>query len=181
MGSLKHQERPTGKLPTMNQRRTVLKGIALPAIWATPLVQSVVLPVHAQTSETDNCPRLSISGFTETCPVVISETVGTVYRLDDSGPCPVLTSTRDNTPQSGRDVLQVLSTRAASNQFNINVRRVGQSVNLTQNCEPPLDGTENGPVTFEALSGALWQADFTITAEAASSSISISTIALSPV
>ena len=37
---------------TKQSRRKVLKGLAvtLPAVWATPLVESVVLPAHANTS-----------------------------------------------------------------------------------------------------------------------------------
>ena len=37
---------------THNSRRKVLKGIAvtLPAVWTVPVVESVILPVHAGTS-----------------------------------------------------------------------------------------------------------------------------------
>jgi hypothetical protein len=38
---------------TQNSRRALLKGLAvtLPAAWSRPIVESVVLPAHAQTSE----------------------------------------------------------------------------------------------------------------------------------
>lgn len=42
---------------TQKSRRTLLKGLAvtLPAAWSRPIVESVVLPAHAQTSEPEGC------------------------------------------------------------------------------------------------------------------------------
>lgn len=42
---------------TQKSRRILLKGLAvtLPAAWSRPIVESVVLPAHAQTSEPEGC------------------------------------------------------------------------------------------------------------------------------
>lgn len=43
---------------TKEHRRKILKGLAvtLPAAWSAPLVKSVVLPAHAQTSQCEAPP-----------------------------------------------------------------------------------------------------------------------------
>lgn len=50
---------------SQESRRTLLKGLALtlPAAWTTPVVQSVVLPAHAQTSpaSSETSPECSAS------------------------------------------------------------------------------------------------------------------------
>ena len=43
-------------------KRDVLKGLAVGSVWATPVVTSVVLPVHATTSST-SCPGGCFQGF----------------------------------------------------------------------------------------------------------------------
>ena len=45
---------------TEKSRRKVLKGLAvtLPAIWATPVVESVILPAHAAASCSENIEEL---------------------------------------------------------------------------------------------------------------------------
>ena len=44
----------------MKDRRELLKGLAVGSVWATPVVSSVVLPVHAETTTT-TCVTLSIT------------------------------------------------------------------------------------------------------------------------
>jgi hypothetical protein len=39
----------------MKDRRELLKGLAVGSAWATPVVSSVVLPVHAETSGSSGC------------------------------------------------------------------------------------------------------------------------------
>ena len=39
----------------MKDRRELLKGLAVGSVWATPVVSSVVLPVHASTSCSGGC------------------------------------------------------------------------------------------------------------------------------
>ena len=46
----------------MKDRRELLKGLAVGSVWATPVVASVVLPVHATTSST-SCPGGCFQGF----------------------------------------------------------------------------------------------------------------------
>ncbi len=40
----------------MNKRRQVIQKIGLSSIWVTPIVQSVMLPAHAETSECSTTP-----------------------------------------------------------------------------------------------------------------------------
>ena len=46
----------------MKDRRNLLKGIAVGSAWATPVVSSVVLPVHAETSCAGGCFQTSNGG-----------------------------------------------------------------------------------------------------------------------
>ena len=53
---------------TEKSRRTVLKGLAItmPAVWATPIVESVILPAHAGGSiDCSRLPTLEECGLLE--------------------------------------------------------------------------------------------------------------------
>ncbi len=77
-----------------------IAGAGLPATWTRPVVQSVVLPVHAQTTESEasdeagsGCPRrFSLEAFSATCADTAVQRVWFYHWVDDSGSCPVLVS-----------------------------------------------------------------------------------------
>jgi hypothetical protein len=105
-------------------RRNILKGLAVttPAVWASPVVESVVLPSHAQTSGSDNsddiCPTLTISGFTVDCATLLPLENRLWTIIDDADGCgqfttgdPVVTTASPGTP--------------ATNQFHVQVRVLG--------------------------------------------------------
>ena len=45
----------------MKDRRELLKGLVVGSVWATPVVSSVVLPVHAETTGCDGLVDVSIA------------------------------------------------------------------------------------------------------------------------
>lgn len=78
-------------------RRIVLKGFAIgaPAVWAKPIVDSVVLPAHAQTSCAGGCFQTSNGGSSVLWNSELSEI--TFYNgstscsgSDTNGPLPVI-------------------------------------------------------------------------------------------
>ncbi|MDZ7842412.1 MAG: hypothetical protein U5R46_16560 [Gammaproteobacteria bacterium] len=178
----------------MKQRRTLLKGIglSLPAVWGTPVVQSVVLPAHAQTS-TDNptseinssgCPDLIIPGTSISCPVMVSGSVGTQFRVDENGECPIVTEAIDFELTPPEDVLQVEVEQNGSSFFNnvgISVRTNDERASRnTTDCglTPNSMGTSPYTFNFQGSSGNPWQAEFTLSI--ANSTVSLSDILLTP-
>ena len=73
-----------------NSRRNILKGlgITLPATWLSPVVETVVLPVHAQTSESEclsqTIPEQTISCSTDNMPGVWDVTP---FEIREDGTC----------------------------------------------------------------------------------------------
>jgi hypothetical protein len=61
---------------THKSRRTVLKGLAvtMPAVWATPMVESIILPAHAQGSPCGElrCPEPTDDDIAILCECQIS-------------------------------------------------------------------------------------------------------------
>jgi len=81
---------------------TVIAGKNLPENWAKPVVDSVLLPVHAQAST-------PCGGLFYASPIVSACTAGpspsTYFEVDESGSCPILVVS-DSTPASS-DFIQV--------------------------------------------------------------------------
>lgn len=187
----------------MKQRRILLKGIGLsvPAIWATPVVQSVVLPAHAQTSaaesssaasssDSDGCSALVITGRTRSCPTTenVSSTVTIDYRIDDSAACPVLTQSQRVPRPIISDSDDILRVRASTNGFtdlvSIRVQTSGGEVSRELACTATDPGSSaTGPLMFDSSSGATYQAEFTISAtiDGGSNSLTLSDITLTPI
>ena len=71
-------------------KRDLLKGLAIGTAWSTPIVNSVVLPVHADmTIEPTSCDPLSYPELTSTCSLPIQAEIG--FAIDDtSSACPQL-------------------------------------------------------------------------------------------
>jgi len=83
----------------MNKRRDTLKGMAvatmtfisLPEQWSKPLINSVMLPVHAQTScsgftttEINESLTLTVANTTVSGPIVATRTANTFSQTDTS-------------------------------------------------------------------------------------------------
>lgn len=91
---------------TKYHRRRLLKsiGIALPAAWSTPVVQSIVLPAHAQMSppesSTPGCPPMTIADFEVACDTTPDPGEETPLVVEESeGGCPVLATVSAIEPQ----------------------------------------------------------------------------------
>lgn len=78
----------------MNNKRKILKGLSVSTVWASPMVASIVLPVHAQTTPGTCVLPLVIPGITNTCADPILDDLPTSFAVDDvTDPnCPVLVS-----------------------------------------------------------------------------------------
>lgn len=77
-----------------SERRKLLKGVVTiaPVAWVTPIIETVVLPAHAQTSPSQTSPCSGTLGFE---PFSISvpcdgslEGESMFFGIDDSGDCP---------------------------------------------------------------------------------------------
>lgn len=53
------------------QKRRLLKGVGLGAIWSTPVVRAVSLPAHAQTSA-ESCSNLDVETVNEPISITVS-------------------------------------------------------------------------------------------------------------
>ena len=70
----------------MKDRRKILKGIGVGSAWSTPVIHSVVLPAHAQTSDDY---RLVIQGFQWGCNPLVN-TNAESYDVNDRTDPPTL-------------------------------------------------------------------------------------------
>ena len=107
-------------------RRKLLKGLALgvPAVWAKPIVDSVLLPAHAQTSST--CPsQFTIPGESLTCASPLQTATSIRYWIDDSSTslCPMLMSCQTVDTSCVQPV-------GIANSFIISVRQFQGTINI---------------------------------------------------
>jgi hypothetical protein len=177
----------TRKTDTERRRaigRLLLGGaavVALPGHWVRPVVESVILPAHAQAT---GCSTLVISGNTVGCANPSSGEF-TYFQVDDTGPCPLLlSSTTESTyPLLVSELILVPDPDAEG----FGVRVMGTSTYwIIENCSTtPSFTSGSAPVpssfssSFLALSGATWNISFTVTGGLAG--ITYSDIVLSPV
>ncbi len=191
----------------MTKRREILKGLglALPAVWTAPVVQSVSLPAHAQTTDPEQdqsttrgnnendddidpgpaCQPLLIPGASVSCPSDGSGVLATQHRVDDSGVCPALRSTAGFDATPAVDVVQVERWRNSNvvNNVGISVRTSrGNYSQFTLDCGSPGSSTGNPSqtLTFQSSSGAMWQAEFDLN-RSSTGTVTLGNIALSPV
>lgn len=184
----------------MNQRRKVLKsfGISVPAVWTATVVQTVLLPVHAQTSQQDaassseGCSALIIPGLTVSCPV--GDGSGTTvnrtdYRIDDSGSCPVLNQTTGSETPDSDDVFQVyVRTCESCNNENSSEVRIelltnGPTRTYVMRCDASDGSLTNSNLDFESSSGVTYEADITVTGtiDGDGNFLTLSDITLTPI
>ena len=175
----KHQARRQ-ILKTLASGASVVAGAySLPGEWKKPAVHLAFLPVHAQLS----CQSLSIDGITIFCNVAPPDNE-LWYQVDDRDGCPVLVTS--TTEPEMNEYIQVST--AFDPGFFVSVSiRLGSSLGGTtfqhslQNCggDPSVSGPTGDLVrSFEALSGAPWNASYTVSGDA--SGLSIGPILLSP-
>ena len=98
----------------MKNRRELIKGIGLGSVWSTPVIQSIVLPAHAQTSPgttlPNNCPGIftawafSVSGG----PVSPNSTFSSVINFLSSDFIPVVTYTIELNSQPANPEFEVI-------------------------------------------------------------------------
>jgi len=160
-------------------RREFLKklGVTLPVAWSVPVIQAVLVPAHAQLS---TCAVLSIAGISLSCPADAPAQTATLYQVDDTGPCPVLITLAGSFGVSPTMGLQVETSMSVGFVY-IGVRHNVGGTLVNQGC--PIDDTSDQPLYFffAAQSGATWRADYNISTDAGLSTLTLSTISLSPV
>lgn len=178
----------------MNQRRKVLKslGISVPAVWTATVVETVLLPVHAQTSQqeaasgSEGCSPLFIPGMTVSCPVPggSGTTINwTTYRIDDSGSCPVVLSETNGSEFPGGSYLQVyVRTRESESDLYIELRTDGPSRTYSMDCDGTTPSEVLSDLDFESSSDVTYDADFTVTGtiDGGGNSLTLSDITLTP-
>ena len=145
----------------------IVAGKSLPESWSKPVVDSVMLPAHAETSPPSSA---SCSGLNFTYTLTCDASAGgghIVYGVDDTGTCPVLTE----------QAQQIITFPINEDEFVIGFNRNNLGINLTiyypsiaasfieQNC----GGTSLGDLTlapsndtFLATSGATWSVQVTL-------------------
>ena len=194
-----------------NSRRRVLKSIAagsgavitgksLPETWTRPVIDTVMLPAHATTTDDSGsagsavttpppcADSLVIPGDTVSCGD--GETVlYRYYYVDDTGSCPELVPTTKGGAPSPADTL-VVEVEALSEAAVIEPTRlwVALGVNddkptyMEQLCGDPWEAYQYPSNTlFKARSGASWNASFTLSRNGSiPGQASISNITLTP-
>lgn len=127
-------------------RRQALKGlfITAPAVWTTPIVNSIILPAHAQTSPVaKSCAEMdSIDDMTSSCNDPLVQCTRFTYSLDDDG-CLVRTvgdCVTVNPPENAVDFeFETEDDRGFGFELfaRVEVARSGRSAR--QVCDDPLD------------------------------------------
>ena len=154
----------------------IVTGKSLPESWSRPVVDAVMLPVHAQTSPACPTPRsLSIPGVTNLC----SNPSGGFqsYRVDDiTDECqPILVVISGGV----NPTVQVITVRRRPTGIETEVSVGGVINNITQNCgNPDPDSQTVIQSLFQAESGASWTATYTLSRTATQTQVS--NISLSP-
>jgi len=171
-------------------RRKLLKGVAtiVPAVWATPIIKTVILPAHAQTSvdnESNEDPCSGSPGF-ETFSISVScdplENERLSFGIDDSGDCPrwVTGTEASDTYSDPVPNAEVRGLDRTPNELEA-VWRIGSSFIQVFNYECGEDGTEDRyTLEFATSTGAgRWEAHFLV--EFTSTSITSTLESVNPV
>ena len=127
-------------------RRKILKSIAagsgaivagksLPESWSRPVVDSVMLPAHAQTSPAPaGCDTLAIPATDQPCSGYV--TLTRYWYVDDSGSCPTLVLTEVE-PSSANRIEIAQSATSGPSTVLITVRSGIQTTVTDQTCGNP--------------------------------------------
>jgi len=165
-GPVDHSPPPGGAGHRPGRRRLLTGGVlagfsalSLPERWFRPVVESVLLPAHAQTSpaESSACQLpLTLADRVVTCddPAPIEE----FFLIDDSGDCPrLVTGSADNA--SFRIIRDPDAGNAPDNNISLGIRRDPDGLGSTTfNFCPAPDDTNFGQILgpLFATSGATW-------------------------
>ncbi len=148
-----------------NSKRKLLKslgvagiaGAGLPATWTRPVVQSVVLPLHAQT--TAESLVLSLEAYSASCEDESTQRLWFYHWVDDSGLYPVLISQADEPAHSNYFYRSYVNTK--DTQVRYYLTEYPAEITYAANCfcgSQPF--TYDGPYSFPLLSvpgGKPWQ------------------------
>ena len=163
----------------------VVAGKSLPESWTKPVVDSVLLPVHAATTDdtqaasgTNTCVSISIPGAALTCAQKEAN-FSEIYWVDDTGECPVL---KTGKPQSPAEGIAASYATVGEGGMSLGVAKLGTNaydVDVLQLCiDPAPNSTTPFQIPFKTLSGADWGASGSVSRTA--TSVSYSNIALGP-
>lgn len=166
-------------------RRRLLTGLAVsvPAVWSTPIIKSVLLPVHAQTSRPDDTPvcelPLTIENRTATCGGGIA-IVEEMFMINDvNEDCPFVEETGVGT---GSAELITLTTAVTALSATVAVEVASSPAGaIGQSCTVPLgDAGSMNSESVTAISGAVWNLSFNFVRTESPAAVAITNIQLSP-
>lgn len=177
---------------------TVVKGGgavslgSIPAVWSKPIVESVILPAHAQTT---SCARLiTLDQLSISCGDSTVDEISSFF-IDESGPCPLLETYPDGAGVEGLITARVRFTGQIY-ELIVSLGRlddtgsidssVGYEAHiLGDNACPDPDPVQNetGDVAFEVQGSAGGRYNVTAVAstDLSTSTVSITNILITPV
>ena len=170
----------------------IIAGKSLPESWSKPIVKSVVLPAHAETSPAvaecpSVCADLTINGFTLTCGDTAIPLEYLLYSLvDDACGCaelrgPVISSS--NPSVASNQILIDRQLDAGSGVVSIGVLTPGGSrIAIDSTCPNVSSLSRNtGPTIVSLPSNTTYRVLFSIIGDGINDLIIITDMAISPV
>lgn len=156
---------------SVDNRRKLLKTFAvgsgavlveksLPETWVKPVINSIVLPVHAElTNDAGTCPELVIPDALHMCANRNDNSV--YYHVDDTGEgCPELMLGR------GPNLQTTIEIENQTTQILTGIRIItfeNSHAPGSQVCnDPAIDLNVQGSRSFDTLSGASWTVSYTM-------------------
>lgn len=175
-----------------NNRRNLIKVLTLggvsvtsnkiPLKWSRPIVESIVLPAHAQTSETEedeSCSvPLSLPNISNSCTDLSNSVI--CFQVDDSGECPTVVAGSEGSLGDSYTICLRNLAPAETGDFGSRIQGPWGATGGIQNCSgtPSSDFTNPTNRSFQALSGVNWVANFTVSRTA--TTVSVTDISLEP-
>ncbi len=166
--------------------------VSVPELWVKPVVQSIIIPAHAQTSTDDSSTTnttpcsdsVTIDGGTWDCVSANSFTTTTFGR---SNGCIVVSNTEDHSSYIAPASHQLIVGKDPNslNMFTVHIASSTSDDGQTQHCTNGWDNFYNADVYIE-VEGYSYVANYTLTVTAPTSttpntSTTISDIVLTPV
>ncbi len=157
--------------------------VSVPELWVKPVVQSIILPAHAQTTTDDSTTSctdsITISGSTWSCADSSSFTTTTFGR---SNGCIVVSDTETHTSYIAPAANQIIFGKdpTVNDTFIIHVDTDYELHSESQDCLQPSSISFHGSHLI-FVEGSVYRVDYTGTRASAPSSITVSDIVVMPV
>jgi hypothetical protein len=189
------QKKQNPATPPVRTRRKLIAvlgagaALNLPKKWATPLVDSVMLPAHGVTSGTGTtpspktlCPSLIIPGFSFDCSTPEASNFTAYYAVDVGGPCPAILEVGLSHPLAMRVSVQLFVSTDIFTEASISasgldltgVHKLSGCGSTPSTSNIPSSGVEG----FDASDGTPWTATYSVTGDV--TGVTVSDIILAP-